>query len=321
VHDHQLRCFLTIAELGSVSQAAAQLHIAQPTLSQMLLRLEDELTIKLFERTARGVSVTEAGRIFQVHARNILNDIDRAKEELHGIENLRQINIAVGLPNSISILLGPSLIVAARRQLPHVRLQLLEATSGKIREWIEQDRTHIGILYDPEAARDLRVRRLAGEDLFMVRPFEASAGGRSAESVTLPGKGELPLVLPGRRHDLRQYLDRMALENGRPLDVEIELDSLVHITSLVASGHAVTILPHSAIADQVRQGRLSAAPITRPPLRRFLYLARNPNQAVTHVSVQVEELVISLMRDMVVNGLWEAQWLGPETSSDESLGP
>jgi LysR family nitrogen assimilation transcriptional regulator len=173
-------------------------------------------------------------------------------------------------------------------------------------------------LYDPDAVRHLTVRRLAGEELFLVRPLTAPVTQGGEHDVALPVKGDLPLVLPGRRHDLRQYLDRVALESGVMLDVEIELDSVVHITSLVASGDAVTILPHSAIADQLRLGRVSAAPITRPPLRRFLYLVRNPSQAVTHVSVQVEELVISLMRNLIWTGLWQAQWLGPETSNEDS---
>src|SRR5215211_8410219 len=69
VDGHQLRCFLATAELGSVTRAAGRLDVAQPTLSQILLRLEDELGIKLFERTVRGVHLTDPGRVFQEHAR------------------------------------------------------------------------------------------------------------------------------------------------------------------------------------------------------------------------------------------------------------
>ena len=86
---HQLRCFLAIAELGSLTRAAGRLDIAQPTLSQILLRLEDELGVKLFERTARGVNLTDQGRIFQEHARIILRDMDRARAEVQRHDSRR----------------------------------------------------------------------------------------------------------------------------------------------------------------------------------------------------------------------------------------
>src|SRR5271166_4544625 len=110
--ENQLRWFLTISELGSVTRAAAKLQIAQPTLSQILLRLEEELGIKLFERTSRGVIPTEAGRVFQEHARNIVRDFERAREEVHRPDALSHTVVSVGLPSSISMLLGARLVIA-----------------------------------------------------------------------------------------------------------------------------------------------------------------------------------------------------------------
>ena len=111
--EHQLRCFLAIVESGSVSRASALIDIPQPTLSHILLRLEDELRIKLFVRTSRGVSLTGAGRVFQEHARNILNCLQRAREEVHGQDAIAHAPVAVGLPGSISVLLTASSVSAA----------------------------------------------------------------------------------------------------------------------------------------------------------------------------------------------------------------
>jgi LysR family transcriptional regulator, nitrogen assimilation regulatory protein len=74
-----LRNFLVILQCGSITDAADRLGVAQPSLSQQLLRLEDELKIKLFTRTARGVMATEGARIFEQHARTILRDFERAR--------------------------------------------------------------------------------------------------------------------------------------------------------------------------------------------------------------------------------------------------
>jgi LysR family transcriptional regulator, nitrogen assimilation regulatory protein len=134
VDEHQLRCFLAIAESGSVSGAAARIDVSQPSLSQILLRIEDELRIKLFVRTSRGVSLTEAGRVFQEHARNILREMQRAREEVHGHDGVAQTSVAVGLPGSISALLAARLVVAVRERLGGISVRLDEAASGRHRQ-------------------------------------------------------------------------------------------------------------------------------------------------------------------------------------------
>ena len=82
-----LRTFLKTIELGSISRAADALGVAQPSLSQQILRLEDEVGAKLLRRTARGVATTEAGRIFEEHARHILRTIDQALEDIRQLSN------------------------------------------------------------------------------------------------------------------------------------------------------------------------------------------------------------------------------------------
>ena len=168
--DHQLRCFLAIVELGSLTRAAGRLDIAQPTLSQILLRLEDELGIKLFERTARGANLTDQGRIFQEHARIILRDMDRARAEVQRRDTAGPATVAIGLPSSISNLVGARLVVAARERLPNVSVQLDEAFSGHIRAWLAEGRIELGVLHHVDALHHLSVRRIAVEDCCLVGP-------------------------------------------------------------------------------------------------------------------------------------------------------
>jgi LysR family transcriptional regulator, nitrogen assimilation regulatory protein len=316
VDGHQLRCFLTIAELGSVTRAAGRLDIAQPTLSQILLRLEDELGAKLFERTARGANLTDQGRIFQEHARIILRDMDRAQAEVQRHDSAGPATVAIGLPSSISNLVGARLVVAARERLPNVSVQLDEAFSGHIRAWLAEGRIELGVLHHVDALHHLSVRRLAVEDCCLVGPPGrfGPPGRRSmaAESVSLVGSHPRPLIMPTRAHGLRQLVEREARAQGAELEVEIELDSLNHIRTLVSAGHGYSVLSHSAVQEDLAAGRLSAAPLGRPAIRRPVYLVRNPARAVTRASVRVEDLLVSLLQGMAADGTWRAEWVADD---------
>jgi len=109
----QLRNFLMISRCSSITEAADRLGIAQPSLSQQLLRLEDEFGTKLFRRTSRGVAATDAGRMLQEHAATILQSMNRAREEVQGAERVAQGQVAIGLPGTASLILGVPLLISA----------------------------------------------------------------------------------------------------------------------------------------------------------------------------------------------------------------
>src|SRR4051812_25823778 len=316
---HQLRCFLAAAELGSITRAAARLDIAQPTLSQILLRLEEELGIKLFERTARGVHLTDPGRIFQEHARIILRDMDRARAEVRGHDTAAPAAVSIGLPSSISNLVGARLVIAARERLPNVSVRLDEAFSGHIRAWLEEGRIELGVLHHADALQHLSVRRLAVEECCLVGPpghfGPRDRHGIASDPVSLVGSPLRPLIMPTREHGLRRLVEREAQAQGAELEVEIELDSLNPIRTLVATGHGYTVLSHSAVQEDLATGRLSAAPLGRPAIRRPIYLVRNPTRAVTRASVRVEDLLVSLLQGMAADGTWLAEWVAEDVAA------
>jgi LysR family transcriptional regulator, nitrogen assimilation regulatory protein len=314
--EHQLRCFLAIAELGSVSRAAARIDIAQPTLSTILLRLEDEVGVRLFNRGSRGVAATEAGRIFQEHARNILKAMQRARDEIRQPDSFAATTVSVGLPSSLSMLVGARLVVAARERLGGVALYLGEALSGHIRDWLEKGEIELAILHEVDALRHLSVRRLGTEEIFLIGPPDRFGPpdrlGVAPGEIPFPGADAQPLILPGRRHALRQFVDRTALARGSMLEVAIEIDSLPHIKTLIAAGHGYSILSHATVRDELAAGRLSAIRFAPPTLERAFYLVRNPGHVVTRASVGVEDLLVTMLRDMVADGTWLARWAGPD---------
>lgn len=303
-----LRVFLKIADTGSISRAAESLCIAQPSLSQQLLRLEDEVGAKLFRRTARGVTLTEAGRVFQEHARALIGSADQAIEDVRMLKGEASGPVLMAVPWSISRLAGFQLVEAFRRHAPHVSLRLVEAMTGQIRGWLEEGKVDLGILHDLGALRHLSSRRLAREELFLIGP--PGAFGTSATDparVAPDALSALPMILPGAPHGLRQTVEQDGARLGFSLDVRIELDAFQHVGRLVEAGHGFSIMPLPAVAEDLAAGRVSIARIGARGVRRTLCLMRNTGRVVTHASVRAEDLTAGVLARMIDKGEWLAE--------------
>lgn len=305
-----IRSFLAIAQCGSITRAADVIGIAQPSLSQHLLRLEDELGVKLFKRSARGVALTEGGRVFEEHGLRILREIERAKEDVRGIDGEISGSVAVGLPLSISLGFAVPLVLAVKRELPQVSLIVEEAMSGHVRSWLEEGAVDFAVLYGANRYRQLSVKRIATETLCIVgRRDEFEPRDKNGLATTprrLDEVKDLNLILPTKRHALRQFVDAALGKVRNGIDVNIEIDSLLHIKTLVAAGHGHTLLPHTAIANELRNGSLSAAVIEAPVLQRDIDIARNPARMVSRASISVEDTLTRIMRTAMETGEWVA---------------
>jgi LysR family transcriptional regulator, nitrogen assimilation regulatory protein len=304
----QLRNFLMIGRCASITEAADRLGIAQPSLSQQLLRLEDEMGTQLFKRTSRGVKATDAGRMLQEHADSILRAMNRAREQVHDAECVPVGQVAIGLPGTASLILGVPLLTAARTELSSVKIHVREAMSGTIRNWLEEGRIELGILYDAETMTHLSGKVIARESLLVVGPPGAfgmcDEFGIACDPVDHSSLTGRDFILPSVSHNLRKLIERrLHIDN---VSVAIEIDSLAHTKTLVAEGLGWTLLSHAAIRNELSRGELSAAHVDGIDLSRSVAFVRNPAQTLTRASIAVEDLANKLLREMIADGRWVA---------------
>lgn len=303
----QLRYFIAIAEEGSLSAAAQRVNVAQPSLSQHVLSLERNLGVNLLERSPRGVSLTQPGEILLSHAREIVSALDNAVEAVRRSGSEPTGEVSFGLPSSVSMVLSVPLAETVRLELPKVRLRAIEAMSGFIQTWLEDQSIDLGILYDISSVRHLNHRPLMTEDLFFFSapdswPFEKRPGS----AVRLTELAPVELVLPSKHHGLRTMIDRFTRSQGVQLTVATEMDALSQIKTMVARGSGYTILAPAAAIDFVERGELIMAPIIEPRMTRPVYLVRNPAKPVTAASRELERITIEVIRDLVDRGIWRA---------------
>ena len=302
-----LRSFVKIADIGSISRAAESLGIAQPSLSQQLLRLEDEVGLVLFQRTARGVALTEAGRIFLEHARQILRATEQAIEDVRDLTSQASGEVILAVPYSISKLAGFALVEAFIREAPQISFRLVEASTGQVRGWLDGGKVDLGILHDLGPIRHLSMRPIASEELFLVGPADRFGTLDNLPQVAPAELEAMPMILPGHPHGLRQVIDREAGRLGITIQAKQDLDALRHVGPLVASGYGYSILPLPAVLDELASGRVSIARIGDGTLRRTLCLVRNAGQVVTHASVRCEDLTIAVLKRLIETGMWNAE--------------
>lgn len=302
----QLRYFVGASESGSLLKASAMLHVAQPALSQQIAALEDEVGARLFDRSSRGVTLTEAGRSFLEHARIVLADVERARAAVRELAATPSGEVVVGLPTTVALTATVPLVQHCRDALPQVRLKIVEAYSGHLREWLLQGRLDLAVLYGDATEPGLAKRPLLEERLVLVSAVGIQAPARLA----LADIAARPMILPGREHGLRRIVDAVCAAHGLQLDIVAEIDALPSVKRAVEAGLGCTLLPIGAVGEEVAAGRLRVSMIERPSLPRRLVCATSVARPGTRAGAAVAGAVTEVMRAMVDTGQWPAAWIG-----------
>src|SRR5271168_4025763 len=123
---HQLRYFCAVAETGSFSRAAEQSHISQPSLSQQILKLEDELGARLFDRLGRSVRLTDLGKAFLPRARAVLRELEAAKGDVEEQKDSVGGGLTLGVIPTVAPYLLPAQLPAFSRKFPQAQITVVE---------------------------------------------------------------------------------------------------------------------------------------------------------------------------------------------------
>jgi LysR family nitrogen assimilation transcriptional regulator len=275
VNLRRLRYFARIVEAGSITRAAEQLFVAQPALGLQIRQLEQSFGVSLLIRHSRGVSPTGAGQLLYERACEVLRLIDDTERAVMAVGRHEGEQLVVGMTNGMMSLVGREIVMRARKELPAIRLNLVEERSGALMDSLEREELDVAIAYDAhERPGLLRVPLLIEEPLFVCAP--RSASGESIEFVDLITRS---LVVPGPRDVVRRRLDAAARELALSLNVTLEISSISARKSLVEHGDAATIMAYGSVAAEVASGRLATQRIVNPTIRRTLYLARSLRRA------------------------------------------
>ena len=241
----QLRYVCAIADTGSFSRAAEQCQVAQPSLSQQILKLEDELGAKLFDRLARGTRLTEAGRAFLPHARIILSQMDAARSSVQDKFADTHGSVTVGVIPTIAPYWMPRCASSFVRHYPQAKLRVVEEKTPDLIEALRSLAIDLAILAMPLRQKDFQLFPILTEPLFAVLPANHPLAGSSSLALReLRGES---FVMLRDGHCFRD-LSISACSRARVTPrIAFESDQFSSIFGLVAAGIGVSIAPEMAI--------------------------------------------------------------------------
>ena len=290
----QLEYFVRVAELGSFTRAAQALDVAQPALSRQVRLLEVELRQSLLLRNGRGALPTESGKLLLEHARGILHQVDRAREELGRVGGALAGRVAIGLPPSLSRVLAVPLTRAVRHQLPQASVSISEGLTINMQEWLATGRLDIAVLYNAQPAAEVEITPLHEEELVLVEPRPPGLPQDPPPGpISLKDAARLPLVIPSRPNAIRMHVEAEMANIGVRPNVALEIDGVAAILDLVADGAGAALLSRNAVASSIRPSAFQMRAVTEPPLRTRLSLAISSQRP----STLTQKACLKLLRD------------------------
>ena len=263
-----LRYFVAAAQTENVSRAAVKLHVSQPALSRQIRDLEEELGFSLFERSAKSVRLTTAGRAFLSEAQAVLQRAEEAVKTARAIAGERRTELHVGYAPSPMVRIMPATLRAFQGQFPEVRVRLHDLTTEEMLAGVREGKLQVAFLVRPnrDRLRGLHFQELARDTMRLaVPPTHPLARLRS---VTLAQTAREPLVVFSRTEYLEyhEYLEALFAPAGMKQNISEEHDSAASLIAAIESGAGVALVPGSFSCSAGPRLKLISLSPPPPPL-------------------------------------------------------
>jgi DNA-binding transcriptional LysR family regulator len=298
----QLRYFLAVADAGHITRAAEQLGLQQPPLSQQIKALESRLGVTLFERHAKGVALTEAGRLLQGEARQLVAQADALQRRMAQVAAGLQGPLKLGFTSSAAAhAFLPRVLRECRQQYPGIQLELAEFNAAELTEQVLASKLHCGFLRVPVAApAGLVFETLFDEPVLLVLPSDhplVPAAGGAVPLAALRDEGFILVRRPGAPGLYAEWL-ALCRRAGFEPRVVAEVPRMLTNLNLVAAGAGITIVPASmrgVHAHALAYCELAKAEALRAPMTLVSRQADPVGPAATFIAL-VREVNATLKR-------------------------
>jgi LysR family nitrogen assimilation transcriptional regulator len=273
------KLFIDASELGSLSKVALAYGTSQPHISRRISELERECGGRLFQRTGRGVALTELGQRIAPKVRAWMAGTDQLANEVRASAGTPIGKVRIGSLPSTAHPMVSTLYQRLREEYPQIQLAVREGQGAQIETWLEDGSVDLAILF-----RTSNSPKDGDTYLVETSTYLVSAAGdplTARPTVRFSALHNLPLVLFCRPSSWRNHLEQIAAERNISLNVALEADSLSLQTHIASQGGIYALLGPYAIAEASKHHRLQSAKIVDPVITRHIALAMSRHGSMT----------------------------------------
>jgi DNA-binding transcriptional LysR family regulator len=280
VEPFRLRVFRIVAEELSFTRAAERLFLTQPAVTMQIKNLEEDLGLRLFDRTGQKIALTAAGRLLYRYARRIAGLCAEAEQKLAALKGETRGELALGASTTIAQYLLPRLAADFLAAFPAIQLSILSGNTADVVAALVEGRIGLGLIEGPPGRSDVKCEPFVKDEIVLVVPpsHEWAAAG-SIDAATLK-QGRI--ILRERGSGTRQVVEDAlhgARLDAKKLRIALDLDSTESIKSAVAAGLGIGFVSRWALGKELALGLLRSVPVKGLRIQRefqFVYLQGPP---------------------------------------------
>lgn len=297
---NDIECFYSVAEAGSLSRVARERGVEQSTLTRHISKLEQEIGVKLFHRSGRGMTLNDKGKVFHAHASRIVKAASMARAVANDLSDEGPARISIGAQPTIAQQGFPSLCKELKKKFPVSKIRFSEGMANKLIADLQDGVLDAAILYLPEYSRALQYEHLFYEELYCAGPTDARF---DSDEIDIETFLELPLVLPSTMYGLRATVETHAARLNKHLNLYAECDGSTFLTrKIVEKGNGYTVLPYAALMEDIQRGKLTAAKIKG--LKRSVVIATASHKLRGAGLWKITDLIRSTINKVAADGHW-----------------
>jgi LysR family hydrogen peroxide-inducible transcriptional activator len=274
----QMLYVIRVADERSFSKAATSLHLAQPSLSQQILKLEKELGVTLFDRAMSPIRLTDAGERFLEKARKVLDLTEQMQKEMQDISHAKKGRLLIGTMPMTGAYVLPRWLPSFQQAHPDIELTMLEETSSNLETLTLNGATDISVLQLP-LSDELDWIPLMEEEIYLALPPENPLAQSSR--LRLDEAKDEPFILMKPGQGLRNMALELCSEAGFTPNIVLESSNIETIQSFVASGLGVAFVP-KYVARTTRSAGLPHYAALEPKAQRTIVLAYRKGAYISH---------------------------------------
>jgi len=278
-----LQYFVAVCKQLHFTKAAESLGIAQPTLSQQIHVLEQEVNTPLFDRVGKRILLTEAGEILFKYSMRIFDTLEQAASDISQLKGLERGHIKIAC---LGTYLAMETVMDFHQRYPKIQIAVEQLSTEQIRHKLLQNELDFGVVFLPLADKELESIPLYSETLVFVTSQTHELA--NLKRVGFAQLKEVPLILMSRKYLVRQMFDQACQENGYDFTPTIELSEMDDLREMVEKNVGVSVLPRLYVRSMCRHS-IKSIPLLDIPIKRTIGIVYRKGRHMSAVALSLME--------------------------------